>query len=248
MRRLSWLFALLLLVVGLLAPASPAAAASNERVTARLGISAGSVIQDLPLGTTGFALHRRIPELFRSAVRLGIRIETVSVGRGFFADNGQLSAENDLDLVVYGPRDNIITLAAILGKEWDQSVVFVWFPRPGGAQATAAIPLPGGANLLTDAIYTQLLVELFDGGHVRYFGRDSLLFVANVGGEPEASFAARMQRVLEILRRNNVPVGRIQNERADFTAVGSDQYDEIIDNACRRPWLPTCKRDLEPAA
>jgi hypothetical protein len=63
---------------------------------------------------------------------------------------------------------------------------------------------------------------------VRYFGRDSLLFVANVGGEPEASFAARMQRVLQILIRNQVPVGGIKSERADFTAISRDQYDAII--------------------
>jgi hypothetical protein len=98
--------------------------------------------------------------------------------------------------------------------------------------------LPGGANLLTDAIYQQLVVELGNGGHVRYFGRDSLLFVANTGDEPERDFARRMVRVQRILIRNNVPVGRIQSERADFTAISSDQYDAIINAACRDKHRP----------
>jgi hypothetical protein len=77
------------------------------------------------------------------------------------------------------------------------------------------------------------VVELQDGGHVRYFGRDSLLFVANVGGEPEREFAARMLRVRHILVANNVPVGRIQSERADFTAVAREDYDAIIQAGCK---------------
>jgi hypothetical protein len=228
----------ILVLVTALTPATTASASGSDhdRAEARLGISAGTAIQDLPLGTRGFRLLARIPILFQTAVRLGIHIETVSVGQGFFADNGQLASEKDLDLIVKGERADIELMAAILGKAWQQSVVFIWYPRRGGEQATATIPLPGGASLLTEDIYEQLIVELFDGAHVRYFGRDSLLFVANVGGEPEASFAARMQRVRQFLVRNKVPVGRIKSERADFTAVSSDQYDAIIAAGCRPAW------------
>jgi hypothetical protein len=218
----------LLLIVVLPVLTQPADAHQPGRVTARLGISAGTAIEDAPLGLDGRELRRRIPILFQAADRLDVRIETVSVGQGFFADNGVLLSEKDLDLVVTGRRDRIATLAATLGKAFDQSLVFVWFFDRDGGQATATIPLPGGAEALTTAIYEQLVTELADGGHVRYAGRRDLIFVANTGDEPEPAFFARMERVRALLGRAGIPTGKVRCDRADFLAIDRDSYDDYI--------------------
>jgi hypothetical protein len=235
------LISLLLATIALVAALVPIGSASatgrdSDKVTARLGISAGAAIQDVPLGTTGLRLRREIPILYRVADRLDIEIRTVSVGFGFFSDGGQLFSEHDLDLVVRGEEDDIELMAAILGKAWEQSVVFIWYPERRGDQATATLPLPGGANQLTPRIYELLVAgtnaPLSDGGHVRYFGRESLFFIANVADRPEDEFRRRMRRAREILLENKIPVGRIDFGRADFTSISSDQYDAIIREGC----------------
>lgn len=228
-RSLSWM-ALLTLVVAfaLMALAGSAGAAQPDHTTARLGISAGTAIEDAELGLCGQDLHQRIPVLFETADRLNVRIETVSVGQGFFADDGALLSEKDLDLVVTGHPDQIAAMAATLGKVFDQSVVFVWLLQPGGAQATASIPLPDGAEALTTEIYEVLITELADGGHVRYAGDLDLIFVANTGDEPEEAFHARMERVRALLDRAGIATGKVQFERAEFVAIERDAYDEHI--------------------
>lgn len=228
--RCGWLLVLLLTLVGApLADSRPTYAAPLGRVTARLGISAGDAIQEVPLGLRGRELRQRIPILFQTADRLNVDIEDASVGQGFFADNGVLLSEKDLDLVVTGRRDRITTMAATLGKAFLQSVVFVWFfdddSRTG--QITASIPLPGGAEALTTEVYQQLVAELADGGHVRYAGR-GLLFVANTGGEPEPAFFARMERVRALLARVSIPTAPARCQRAQFLAIDRDSYDQII--------------------
>jgi hypothetical protein len=208
--------------------AQPVAAGESGRVTARLGISAGVAIEDAPLGLRGEELRQRIPVLFETADRLDVRVKTVSVGQGFFADDGVLLSEKDLDLVVTGRREAIAAMAATLGRAFDQSVVFVWFFEPDGTQATATIPLPGGAEALSTEIYEQLITELADGGHVRYAGRRDLIFVANTGGEPEEAFSARMERVRTLLAGVGVSTGPVQSERAHFLALERDSYDYYI--------------------
>lgn len=227
----------LVVVIGLVATAPRVAASQPDQVSARLGISAGAAIEDAPLGLRGRELRQRIPILFETADRLDVRIKTASVGQGFFSDDGALLSEKDLDLVVAGRRERITTMAAILGSAFDQSVVFVWFFEPGGAQATATIPLPAGAEALTTAIYEQLITELADGGHVRYAGHRDLIFVANTGDEPEAAFSARMERVRTLLARLGVPSGPVRYERAQFVALDRDAYDEHIADGAAQPAL-----------
>lgn len=217
-----------LLTVVLLALVGPAIARTTEVGTARLGISAGEAIADLPPGVAGPALEQRLPLLFETAARVGVRIETASVGQGFYTADGELLSERDLDLVVAGSRDDVNALGAILGRAWDQGSVFIWHADAGGPMATATIPLPGGAELLTDAIYRDLVVELADGGHVRYAGPDSLLFVANTGDEPQEAFAARMGRVRDLLERAAIRTGPLQLGRAEQVTLERDNYDEHI--------------------
>lgn len=228
----SWLRAavLLPLVLAMLAlvPLRLAAASDSELVTARLGIAAGAAEDDLPLGTSGSALAMQIPILNEEASSLGVRVDTVSVGQGFWSDNGELQAEQDLDLVVTGPRDSVNALAALLGKSWDQSAVYVWYAAADGPMATATIPLPGGTDGLTTSVYQQLVVELTDGGHVRYAGPDSLIFVAHTGDDSEDAFAARMGRVQQILQNAGVATGPLQAGRAEMVVLDQDNYDQYI--------------------
>jgi hypothetical protein len=247
--KLFWLLVVLFTLVGAplvgehLGYAAPLAGGDAESigsagsVTARLGISAGAAVEQAPLGLAGRGLQERIPILFDTARRLDVRIQTASVGQGFFSDNGVLLSEKDLDLVVTGRADHITVMAATLGKAFDQSVVFVWFfgRGRGGDQATATIPLPGGAEALTTAIYQQLVTELDDGGHVRYAGRDSLLFVANTGDEPEAAFFDRMDRVRALLARSGIPTRPARCERAAFLALDRDSYDQVIAGGALQP-------------
>jgi hypothetical protein len=227
--RLGQPFLFAAFLVGLLAGlAGSAAARPPEQVTARLGISAGEAIADLPLGAAGSTLEPRIGILFETAARLGVRVETVSVGQGFFSDDGELLSERDLDLVVTGSRDDVVVLGATLGRAWEQSSVFVWYVG-GGPMATATIPLPGGADALTDEIYQALVGELAGGGHVRYAGADSLLFVANIGEEPDVAFFARMERVRELLEQAGVRADPVQQGWAEMVALERDDYEDHIE-------------------
>lgn len=198
------------------------------RVTARIGISAGAAIEDAPLGLRGQELRQRIPVLFETADRLGVAIETVSVGQGFFAGDGVLHARKDLDLIVTGGHGQIATTAAVLGKTFDQRVVFVWSFEPAGVQTIATIPLPGGAASLTMAVYEQLVAELSGGGHVRYAGGHDFIFVANTGDEPEMGFSARMHQIRALLDRGGIPTGPVRFDRVRFRAIGRHAYDAHI--------------------
>jgi hypothetical protein len=158
-----------------------------------------------------------------------VRIDSASVGQGFWSDNGQLQGEHDLDLVVTGDRDSILAMGAILGRSWDQSAVYVWFPAGGGeTQATATIPLPGGADALTDAVYQSLITELGDGGHVRYAGPQSLIFVAKTGDDSDTDFYARMERVRALLAAAGITAGEVQAGQAEFLSLDRDNYESYI--------------------
>src|SRR4051812_18265802 len=66
-------------------------------VTMRLGISAGNAIQKVERGTDRRALERILPVLTLASGELGVRIDSVSVGRGFWSEgNGEVGSENDL--------------------------------------------------------------------------------------------------------------------------------------------------------
>jgi hypothetical protein len=203
------------------------------RVTARVGISAGAAIDDAPLGLRGQELRQRIPVLFETADRLDVAIETVSVGQGFFACDGVLLSKKDLDLIVTGDHEQIAAMAATLGRAFDQSVVFVWSFESASIQATATIPLVGGAESLTTAVYEQLIAELAGGGHVRYAGDSGLIFVANTSDEPEAAFGARVQRVCALLKWAGILTGPVRFERAGFVAIGRDASDEHLDGVSK---------------
>jgi hypothetical protein len=224
-----------LILAALLTLSGLGAAGPTAGVTARLGISAGAAIADLPPGTTGPGLAERIPVLFDTAARLGVQLESVSVGQGFYAEDGALLTERDLDLVVSGDRDDINALGAVLGRAWDQNLVFVWYTDPGGSLATATIPLPGGAQALTEEIYKLLVVELTDGGHVRYAGSASLLFVANTGDDSDTEFLARMGRVRALLERAGVPTAPLVSNRAEQVSLTRDNYDQYIERQKLRP-------------
>jgi hypothetical protein len=226
--------ALAALLATLAAPAGVALGGPSSGAGAgvsRLGISAGAAIEHVPLGTAGADLYREVAILFQSAARLGVRVETVSVGQGFFADEGQLFSESDLDLLVTGRREDVNRLGAVLGRAWEQSVVFIWHPvTPEDAEtmATATVPLPAGADALTAAAYAALLTELADGGHVRYAGSESLLFVANTGDEEDAAFTARMERVRLLLAQHGVPTGPAVFDRAVMFVADRESYDTLI--------------------
>jgi hypothetical protein len=178
-----------------------------------------------------------IPLLWSTALQLGVSVESASVGQGFWSEDGELESEKDLDLVVIGPRDSIEQLARTLGQAWDQSTVFIWYPQAApGEQATATVPIPGGAAQLTEAIYQAIAPEITDGGHVRYAGPDSLLFIAKTNDvESDTAFYARMDRLIRILNDHGVETGPMQQGRADVTVVTSDDYaapsSELVDEA-----------------
>jgi hypothetical protein len=236
MRRFVLLASLIVLVAATLGLARPpigwALASGSQGVTARLGISAGDAIADAPLGTNGDALRAMVPELWVNAQRLDVTIVSASVGQGFWSDDGELESENDLDLVVNGSRQAIEALAATLGRSWDQSTVYVWYPtQVGGAQATATIPLPFGASQLTAEIYAALEVELGGGAHVRYAGADSLIFIANTDEtESDAAFFARVTRLVGALEALGVEPGPVERGRADVTVITRDDYERFIDD------------------
>jgi hypothetical protein len=233
-----------LLLLGLLAfpsavlSAAPPAPAPEPRqepaiVAARLGISAGDAIQRVERGTDRRALERIIPELFETASALGIRIDSVSVGRGFWSEDGEVESENDLDLVVAGRRENVYALGATLGQRWGQSSVLVWEPRPGGEMLTATLALPGGTAALDEAVFEALAKELTDGGHIRYAGPASLVFVAHTGDDPDEQFRARMARAKGVLEAAGARTGALAFGQAVMVELNRANYQQYVDGAVR---------------
>lgn len=117
MRARARVLLVLVFVLGLTAFSSPALGAALPTplaarqlptiVTVRLGISASAKIQTVERGTDRQAPERIIPGLILTSVELGVRIDSMSVGRGFWSEgNGEVSSENDLDMVVTGRRDS----------------------------------------------------------------------------------------------------------------------------------------------
>jgi hypothetical protein len=165
---------------------------------------------------------------------LGARIDDVSVGRGFWQeDDGEVDSENDLDLVVTGVLENVYAFGATLGQRWGQSAVLVWAPQPGDEMATATLPLPGGAAALTDATFTLLAKELTDGGHIKYAGANSLVFVAHTGDDSEDQFRARMAAAQTVLTGAGLRTGTLSFGRAAMVALTRANYQQYIDGAIR---------------
>jgi hypothetical protein len=252
---------LLLLLIGLaasplLAPipvlaAGPTAPGESRQspltVTMRLGISAGDAIQKLDRGTDRRALERVLPELFDVARMLGVRIDAVSVGRGFWSDGDAVESENDLDLVVTGLRENALALGATLGQRWQQSAVLAWEMQATGDMLTATLPLPGGTAGLNEAVIEALAHELSDGGHIKYAGADSLVFVAHTGDDASDAFRARIAKAQAALTTAGVRTGPLSFGQAEMTALTRDTYQQFIDGAVRgkAAGFPT---RLQPAA
>lgn len=236
--------ATLLLVVAVLAcpsllvgSASTAVAAPEQQmptiVTMRLGISAGSAIQTVTRGTDRRALEGIVPELFQNAMMLGVRIDTVSVGRGFWSEDGKVESENDLDLVVTGLRENVLALGATMGQRWNQSAVLAWEMQVEGEMLTATLPLPSGTTGLTEALFEALAKALTDGGHIRYAGPDSLLFVAHTGDDTDDQFRARMLVARSTLDTSGVRPGTLTFAQATMTELSRDTYQRYVDGAVR---------------
>ena len=234
MRAVLLAVALLLAALApLLGPPSAVVALQSPVVTAQIGVAEGKVIQDLPLGTSRRALADRLPLLFRAAEEFGVRIDTVSVGRGFWSEDAQLQSENDLDLVATGVRENVLAFAAVLGQAWEQRTVFVWFFRTDGEMVTVTVPLPGGADAIAPPTFESLIADLPDGWHVRYAGAESALFVANTGDEGEDAFRARVLRVEQSLRGAGTRTAPILVRNAEMVALTTDTYAEAIAGAVR---------------
>ena len=73
------------------------------------------------------------------------------------------------------------------------------------------------------------MAELSDGGHVRYAGPGSLLFVANTGDESDGEFRARMERVVRLLGQAGISSGPLQLGRAELLVADRDSYDDLIE-------------------
>jgi hypothetical protein len=202
-------------------------------VTMRLGISAGDAIQSAQLGTDRRALERTIPELFSNATALGVKIDAVSVGRGFWSEDGEVDHENDLDLVVTGLRENVLALGATLGQQWGQSSVLAWEMTVTGDMATATLPLPGGTAGLNDTVFEALAKELTDGGHIKYAGPESLVYVAHTGDDSDDQFKARMARAKGILDAAGVRTGNLTFAQAEMVDISKAEYQRFIDGAVR---------------
>ena len=234
---------LLLLVLGLATFPSAALAAQPPLtfaprqtltiVTMRLGISAGDVIQNVERGTDRRALERIIPELFESATALGIRIDSVSVGRGFWSEDGEVESENDLDLVVTGLRENILALGATLGQRWDQSAVLAWEMRVTGEMLTATLPLGSGVTRLNEATFEALAKVLTDGGHIKYAGSESLVFVAHTGDDSDDQFRIRMAQAKGVLDGAGIATSALIFGQAEMTVLNRANYQQYIDGAVR---------------
>jgi hypothetical protein len=216
--------------------AAPSAATPHQSalaVTARLGISAGNRLQTVDRGTDRRALERMLPELFETATMLGVRVETVSVGRGFWSEDGEVESENDLDLVVSGVSENVLALGATLGQRWNQSTVLVWESAPAADMLTATLPLPGGTAQLNEPVFEQLAKVLSDGGHIRYAGADSLVFVAHTGDDSQEQFRARMASAQSVLTAAGVRTGALAFGKATMVALTRAEYQQYIDGAIR---------------
>jgi hypothetical protein len=241
MRARAHVLLLLLLVLGLTALPSAVLAAPPSApmrqtptiVTMRLGVSAGDLIQNVERGTDRRALERIIPELFETATVLGIRIETVSVGRGFWSEDGEVQSENDLDLVVTGLRENILALGAVLGQRWDQSSVFVWEMKASGEILTATLPLVGGTTALDESVFEALAKVLTDGGHIKYAGNESLVFVAHTGDDSDDQFRLRMAEAKGLLERAGVRSTALVFGQTEMVTLNRANYQQHIDGAVR---------------
>lgn len=242
MRARAHVLLLLALILGLTAFPSavlatpPPALAPRQLptiVTMRLGISAGDVIQSVERGTDRRALERIIPELFETAIMLGIRIDTVSVGRGFWSEDGEVESENDLDLVATGLRENILALGATLGQRWGQSAVFVWEMKVGGEMLTATLPLGNGVTRLGESTFEALAKVLTDGGHIRYAGSESLLFVAHTGDDSGDQFRIRMAQAKGLLDSAGIATSALVFGQAEMTVLNRENYQQFVDGAVR---------------
>lgn len=202
-------------------------------VTMRLGISAGDAIQNIDRGADRRTVERVLPELFQVATVLGVRIDAVSVGRGFWSDDGEVESENDLDLVVTGLRENVLALGATLGQRWQQSAVLAWEMLPAGEMLTATLPLPGGTAGLDDAVFEALAKELTDGGHIKYAGAESLVFVAHTGDDAPAAFRTRIAKAQAVLTAAGVQTGTLAFGQAEMFLLTRDTYQQFIDGAVR---------------
>jgi hypothetical protein len=207
-------------------------------VTMRLGISPGDDHQELAPGTDRRGLERALPELFEMATALGVHIDTVSVGRGFYAGDAGVEAETDLDLIVTGVRPNVLALGAMLGQRWDQSVVFAWENRDDGEMLPATGLLPGGAVKIADATLEAIGTTLPDGGHIRYAGAESALFVAHPGDFAESEFRSRLVNAQRILVGAGVRTGNLTMARATMTTLDRGTYQQFIDGAVRGKAAP----------
>jgi len=233
----------LVFVLGLTAVPSAALGAAPPRVssrqgltivTMRLGISAGDAIQTVERGTDRRALERILPELTLASGELGVRIDSVSVGRGFWSEgNGEVGSENDLDMVVTGLRENILALGATLGQRWGQSSVLAWELTIEGEMATATLPLPGGTAPLNEAVFEALAKELTDGGHIKYAGPESLVFVAHTGDDSDDQFRVRMAQAKGVLDGAGIATTALVFGQAEMTVLNKENYQQYIDGAVR---------------
>ena len=237
-------YALLLLALILGVTAFPSAALATPPpslaprqmptiVTMRLGISAGDSIQTVQRGADRRALERIVPELFETATMLGVRIDTVSVGRGFWSEDGEVESENDLDLVVTGLRENVLALGAAMGQRWGQSAVFVWESMVEGEMLTVTLPLLSSPTVLTEAQFEALAKVLTDGGHINYAANESLVFVAHTGDDSGDQFRARMAEAKALLERSGVRTGSLEFAQAAMTVLNRENYQRFIDGAVR---------------
>jgi hypothetical protein len=149
-----------------------------------------------------------------------------------------VEAETDLDLIVTGVRPNVLALGATLGQRWDQSVVFAWEHRDDGEMLTATELLPDGANQITDATLEAIGMALPDGGHIRYAGAESALFVANTGGLAESEFRSRLVDAQRIIEGAGVRTGNLTMARATMTTLDRGTYQQFIDGAVRGKAAP----------
>lgn len=239
MRTRAHTLLILLLVLGLTAfpsavlatPPPTLAPRQLTIVTMRLGISAGDVIQTVDRGTDRRALERIVPELFETARALGIRIDSVSVGRGFWSEDGEVESENDLDLVVTGLRENILALGAMMGQRWDQSAVLAWESMVEGEMLTVTVPLLSSPASLNEAQFEALAKVLTDGGHINYAANESLVFVAHTGDDTDDQFRARMGEAKDLLERSGVRTGSLELAQAEMTVLNRANYQQFIDGA-----------------
>jgi hypothetical protein len=243
MRARAHALLLLALILGLTAfpsaalatppPTTPAPRQAPTIVTMRLGISAGDKIQGLTPGTDRRALERVMPELILATGELGIRIDSVSVGRGFWSEDGEVESENDLDLVVTGLRENILALGATLGLVWGQSTVLAWEMKASGEMLTATLPIVQGVERLDEKAFEALAKVLTDGGHIKYAGGESLVFVAHTGDDSDDAFRVRMAEAKGLLEGAGVATTALVFGQAEMTVLNRANYQQFIDGAVR---------------